>query len=232
VVARDPTARVLFLPSDHFVADESRLFVAMLAAVRATGTAPDKLQLLGIEPDEADADLGYIIPGDPTDGAQRVMRFVEKPAAADAAALIGAGALWNSFIFAATARTLLALLRTRAPAVVQAMTAATASGQATDMARLYTVLPQLDFSSHVLTGSERQLRVVAVRGCGWTDLGTPRRVGAVIARASKASLCMERRPQTDAATVSLVTAYRCLNSPTVHAGRRQQISIATLAGDA
>ena len=42
---------------------------------------------------------------------------------------------------------------------------------------LYDVLPTLDFSRQILQGREAQLRVLRVPACGWTDLGTPDRVG-------------------------------------------------------
>ena len=42
---------------------------------------------------------------------------------------------------------------------------------------LYDVLPTLDFSRQILQGREAQLRVLPVPACGWTDLGTPDRVG-------------------------------------------------------
>ena len=45
------------------------------------------------------------------------------------------------------------------------------------LAGLYEVLPTLDFSRQVLQGRESLLRVLRVPACGWTDLGTPDRVG-------------------------------------------------------
>jgi len=60
------------------------------------------LVLVGIEPDEPDPELGYILPGRALrGGACAVERFLEKPPAALANKLLAAGALWNSFIFAA-----------------------------------------------------------------------------------------------------------------------------------
>jgi hypothetical protein len=62
-----------------------------------------------------------------------------------------------------------------------------AAGEGTRLRRLTTThfdlyerLPELDFSRHILQGQESQLRVVAVPQCGWTDLGTPKRVGEVL----------------------------------------------------
>jgi mannose-1-phosphate guanylyltransferase len=95
--------------------------------------------------------------------------------------LIARGALCNSFIIAAHAPALLALFAARDPALVTRMQAAIRSsrgGRDTGaLAGLYDVLPTLDFSRQVLHGREALLRVLPVPACGWTDLGTPDRVG-------------------------------------------------------
>jgi mannose-1-phosphate guanylyltransferase len=47
---------------------------------------------------------------------------------------------------------------------------------------LYARLPELDFSRHVLEGAEESLRVLPVPACGWSDLGTPKRVAEALRR--------------------------------------------------
>jgi hypothetical protein len=47
---------------------------------------------------------------------------------------------------------------------------------------LYADLPTLDFSRDVLAEHAAGLKVLAVPACGWTDLGTPRRVEQALAR--------------------------------------------------
>jgi mannose-1-phosphate guanylyltransferase len=47
---------------------------------------------------------------------------------------------------------------------------------------LYGRLPELDFSRHVLEGAEQSLRVLPVPPCGWSDLGTPKRVAEALRR--------------------------------------------------
>ena len=44
---------------------------------------------------------------------------------------------------------------------------------------LYDALPTRDFSRDVLESMAERLAVVAVRPCGWTDIGTPDRLGRV-----------------------------------------------------
>jgi hypothetical protein len=45
---------------------------------------------------------------------------------------------------------------------------------------LYQRMPELDFSRDLLEGRERALRVLEVPPCGWSDLGTPNRVGQTV----------------------------------------------------
>jgi hypothetical protein len=45
---------------------------------------------------------------------------------------------------------------------------------------IYQNLRTVDFSKDVLQGRESMLRVLNVPHCGWTDLGTPERVGRIL----------------------------------------------------
>jgi mannose-1-phosphate guanylyltransferase len=187
IVERDRNAQIVLLPSDHHVQDEPVLAEALRCAVTHLQWRPSEILLLGIEPDEPDPELGYIVPGDR--GSRRafeVVQFVEKPAVARARELIDAGALWNAFIVAATAQSFLRLLERRFPHIVRQMRDAVrrdlhspAGMSAT--AELYELLSDLDFSRHVLSnGSEANLRVLRVPQCGWSDLGTSKRVAATL----------------------------------------------------
>jgi hypothetical protein len=62
----------------------------------------------------------------------------------------------------------------------------------------YERLPEVDFSRHVLEGQESALRVLRVPPCGWSDLGTPRRVRETLRRLP---------PRDYAAAVSRRSAY-------------------------
>jgi hypothetical protein len=46
--------------------------------------------------------------------------------------------------------------------------------------KIYENLRSLDFSRDVLQGRESMLKVLTVPQCGWTDLGTPQRVGQIL----------------------------------------------------
>lgn len=199
VLERDPEARIVLLPSDHHVRDESQLARSLRYAASSPDAARLPIVLLGLEPRCADTQLGYIVPHrEPGCEAcldHAVERFVEKPTAARAAALVSQGALWNTFIIAADGTALLSLFEQCSADIVAAMRSVIRGPRHgaqvhEDLARLYQLLPELDFSRSVLQGQESHLRVLSVPECGWSDLGTPDRV----AEALKGLRRRERRP--------------------------------------
>jgi mannose-1-phosphate guanylyltransferase len=193
ILERDPAAIVTILPSDHYVSRESVLATALGRAVAAIeSSTPESITFLGIAPDSADPELGYIVPGARRpDGTRVIARFVEKPPAAVAARLVRERALWNSFIIVARARALVTLIERRFPVEVLLFRSLWRQTRLTarfsrELAQLYEKLPEIDFSRHVVEGADAPLGVVAVSRCGWSDLGTPQRVGDALARIGRA----------------------------------------------
>ncbi len=190
IVERDPQARIVLLPSDHHVEDEPVLAGSLRRALSRLATYPDEVILLGIEPEEPDTELGYIMPGQgEVHGGLNIETFIEKPDSRTAQRLLDEGALWNAFIIVARAQALLDLYTRRYPEIVHEMRAlvSTQRSQAKidmNLVDLYQRLPELDFSRHILQGQEAQLCVVPVPHCGWTDLGTPKRVGEALRKVS------------------------------------------------
>lgn len=205
ILRRDPSARIVLLPSDHHVLHEAVLAASLREALEQLDSRSEETLLLGIQPGgEVDPDLGYILPGETDErGALRVTRFIEKPSRAVAGELIRAGGLWNAFIVVTTGGALLELFRQRIPEVVEAMRAAVpddpeqGSGIAA-VAELYRRLPAIDFSRDIVAGQERKLRVLPVPPCGWSDLGTPKRVAEVLRRARRARAEPPGRPMAPA----------------------------------
>jgi mannose-1-phosphate guanylyltransferase len=186
ILERDPNARLVLLPSDHHVRSEAKLARALRRATAQLSSPSGGVVLLGIEPEESDPELGYILPGNrQSEGNFAVERFVEKPPVTLAHELIGRGGLWNAFIIAATGRALLGLFERRCPEIVREMRwALTRDAQSATgdqmLAELYEHLPALDFSRVILEGQEMYLRVLPVPPCGWSDLGTPKRVAKTL----------------------------------------------------
>lgn len=190
ILSQDADAQVLLLPSDHYVAEESILQRSLAAAMEHVARCPDQPVLLGLHPEEPDTELGYIMPGAADAlGGRTVAQFVEKPELTVASQLIRAGGLWNTFIIAASARSLLNLFLPRFASTVMEMQVIVSNAlQKTSVSRwpaivdMYTRLPDLDFSRDLLEGLEASLCVMRVPPCGWSDLGTPRRVGETLRR--------------------------------------------------
>jgi len=187
ILQRDPDADLVVLPSDHFVREESVLGTSLRDAMDQIGYQPEHIVMLGISPEEADPELGYIVSdcGD-TDELRSVCEFVEKPSAAVAHALIARGGVWNSFIFAAHGKTLLRAFERRCPELTARLWNILRSpgtpARSAELADLYDRAPCLDFSRDILERSPELLRVLTVPPCGWSDLGTPRRVSEALNR--------------------------------------------------
>jgi len=76
------------------------------------------------------------------------------------------------------------------------------------LAQLYDRLPELDFSRDILQRSPELLRVMTVPACGWSDLGTPRRVVETVRRL---------RSTSDASAQMPAAAFLDLAAQAVHA---------------
>jgi mannose-1-phosphate guanylyltransferase len=192
VLNQDPDAHVILLPADHYVDSESILIQVLHAAMHRLERNDERLVLLGMDPDEPDTELGYIIPGQVDAlGGHTVARFVEKPSFAAAREMVDRGALCNTFIIAAAARKILQMLMPRFASVVVEMQSAvlrllTSPHHAwTALVDLYGRLPQVDFSRDVLQHEIGSLCVLRVPACGWNDLGTLRRVGQTLKRVNR-----------------------------------------------
>jgi mannose-1-phosphate guanylyltransferase len=215
ILERDAEALVAMIPSDHYVEREHVLARALDRAMRAVaGARGASIGFLGVEPESADPELGYIVRGEPLgDGACSVARFVEKPVRAEAAKLLKRRALWNSFILVARAAALVDLIALRYPAEVAAFRrvwerSSDAEHRSCELDRLYETLRDIDFSRHVVEGTAAPLHVVPVPACGWSDLGTPERVAECLRRLAPTA----RQPRTFARHFNLADAYLRLMS--------------------
>lgn len=185
---RDPDARIIVTPSDHFIDDDDTYSWALMEATAHAKARPELMVLLGIEPEAPTSDYGWITPSEKPDGELRVVTsFVEKPDSISAQGLMETGALWSSFTFVTSADTLLDQFKRTLPWLVERFSVALAfeswKRRHEVLPRLYDKLPTVDFSSQVLQNSDQTVHVLAVPPCGWTDLGTPERVAECLARA-------------------------------------------------
>ena len=126
----DPATLLLFLPADHHIPDQAAFARTVREGVAAAEAG--YLVTFGIAPTFPSTAYGYMEqapePGDPALAPARpVRRFLEKPDAAQAKALLLAGGhFWNAGIFLVRADALLAALARHAPDILADATAALA----------------------------------------------------------------------------------------------------------
>jgi mannose-1-phosphate guanylyltransferase len=193
ILERDPRARIVAWPADHHVLEEKVLLDSVrrgldLLCRDRESCLGDRLLLLGVVPDEGDAALSYVVPGEPIGvGTRDVAQFVYGPPARAARALLERGALYNSCILAADATSIVECIRERHPQIVAGMASRLAldANQRTDascLAAFYQNLPTLNWEQVGGKGSETAFCVFTAPACGWSELATPRRLGNALQR--------------------------------------------------
>jgi len=175
----EPDDLLLMSPSDHHISDVPA-FHAAIETGRAAAEAGD-IVTFGIEPDRPATGYGYIAAhmGD-SDPAQsqvrRVDRFIEKPEAAHAQALLDAGGhYWNAGIFLARASTWLDAMERHVPDMIAAARAALAAavregGTIRPDHEEFARSPSQSIDYAVME-KEEAISVVPV-SMGWSDIGS------------------------------------------------------------
>jgi mannose-1-phosphate guanylyltransferase/mannose-6-phosphate isomerase len=177
VAEDDPDAVLWMMAADAAIADTSALHEVL--ALAATAARTGRVVTFGMRPTAPETGYGYIEAGAPlrdAPGVHAVARFVEKPNAATAAALVADGRhLWNSGMFVFTARTLLEEMEAYAPDVLPPVRQAVANRRADlDFIRLdeaaFKACPSISLDYAV---AERTARAAVVPATlGWSDVGS------------------------------------------------------------
>jgi mannose-1-phosphate guanylyltransferase/mannose-6-phosphate isomerase len=117
-----PDSLLLFLPADHHIPDAAAFAATIQAGVPAARAG--SIVTFGVQPSFPSTAYGYIQQGRALAGqgaAHAVQRFIEKPDATKAQALLlSGGHYWNAGIFLIQASTLLAALQAFAPDILEA----------------------------------------------------------------------------------------------------------------
>lgn len=173
VAAKQPDALLLVLAADHLIADQPAFAKAVGAARQLAEQG--SLVTFGIQPDAPETGYGYI----ETEG-HRVLRFVEKPDAATAAAYLETGRFfWNSGMFCFKVSIMLDEMRRHCTSVLDAVQACLAQSRCAEgkgftqcelAAELFEKVPEDSIDYAVMEKSSR----VAVVPCdiGWSDIGS------------------------------------------------------------
>jgi mannose-1-phosphate guanylyltransferase/mannose-6-phosphate isomerase len=179
VAGTDPEALLLVLPSDHLIRDAAAFHRAVEAGAEAARAG--RIVTFGIQPDRAETGYGYLeLPEPLVDGAGDkawpFLRFVEKPDAEQAEAMLATGRyLWNSGMFLFRACDILAAFDAHAPEITTACATALAEGRE-DLCffrpggEAYRANPDISLDYAVMEQAGNGM-VVPV-DCGWNDLGS------------------------------------------------------------
>lgn len=174
-LAAEDQAPLLVMPSDHVIRDVPAFHDAIEAALPLVEDG--WLVTFGIEPTGPETGYGYIRIGDALgDKVARVDRFVEKPDAATAQAMIDAGNhAWNGGIFLFRADVFLGQLAVLAPdmlaAAQRAMADAACQGRTIRPdGAAFAISPSDSIDYAVMEKAERV--AVAPVAMGWSDVGS------------------------------------------------------------
>ena len=191
IAQQDLNATVCILPCDHHYRVETAFCRALDRAFFAAEDHPDYLILQGAQALYPEVEYGWMQLGNRHPGSfpcansdlYELCAFVEKPPPHRAVELLRRGALWNTFVMVGKVRTFLAILDAALPGLVEALgnVRRNERGERGISMKAYEDLPTWQFSEHVLASSMPNLLVQRLSGAGWTDLGAPARLAAVLA---------------------------------------------------
>jgi mannose-1-phosphate guanylyltransferase len=182
VLRRDPQADVALIPSDHDFRAPIILRRALASAQGQAHEVGSGVVLLGAAAESPACDLGWIVTqAREGAGAQRILRFVEKPKQPLANRLYRQGALWNTMLAVVRGEALWNLACSHLPVQVERFNSYSDSiGTPFVQQRLeqiYEGMPSADFSRDLI-GAARGLYATSMDGAGWSDCGTPERLAS------------------------------------------------------
>jgi mannose-1-phosphate guanylyltransferase len=191
VRSHDPDATVLIFPSDHFVYPEDRFVDMTYRLARAARHLKEWVFLLGVAPDSPEPEYGWIQPGEQLgwiDGyrVHGTSTFLEKPSPERCKWSMTSGALWNTMIIAAKVETLWGLGLRCFPEMMRLFEI---YGESIGSARedlvldgIYQVMPNRNFSAHLLQEFPKRVAVMELRDVLWSDWGKPERIAETLSQ--------------------------------------------------
>jgi len=173
LTALDANEELLILPSDHHIARPGN-FRTTVDAARA-GAKAGLIVTFGMRPTRVETGFGYVERGAPLAGAVcAALRFVEKPDAERARAMIESGDyLWNGGIFLGRAGTFIAAFEAHRPEVLAAVRASLGGRDQSDIRPdrdAFMAAPAEAFDHAVMEKFDRV--GVIPSNFGWSDVGS------------------------------------------------------------
>jgi len=177
---RDPQSVIALFPSDHFVLNERRFMEHISAAYMFVRMHPKQSVLLGVKPDRAEDEYGWIEPGEKTfsQGSSvlhSIKGFLEKPGSAIAEALHRNGALWNTLVLVGKVESMLLQFQKLMPEVFSPLQkiwrVLDTDLQHDIVGEVFQKLPSVNFSRAILERSHHLYTVMPLTDVYWSDWG-------------------------------------------------------------
>jgi mannose-1-phosphate guanylyltransferase len=179
----DKEAIVAILPCDHHYSAEQTFTAALESAFDIAAQRTGSVVLLGAHPHGPEIEYGWIELGPSAgDSSFHVRGFCEKPAVHVALELLERGSLWNTFVMVGQVRAFLEMVNEALTCLVEAFrkNELWAGTEVYIQDSLYGRIHSLDFSREVLSVQTKRLVALQLGRAGWSDLGHPDRVMAVL----------------------------------------------------
>jgi mannose-1-phosphate guanylyltransferase len=193
VLAANPEATFVILPSDHFVYPESLFVEELKELIRRARILENRLILLGVKPDYPEQEYGWIEAGsEQGERLKEVQGFWEKPSPSQAREFLRRGYLWNTMVMAVKGQLLWSLGESIFPVMMakleelrtalEAVYGGRIQGRGTEihlslLPRIFADLPTGDFSTELLQRACDQTLVFEMDDrVLWSDWGSPHRV--------------------------------------------------------
>jgi mannose-1-phosphate guanylyltransferase len=176
---RDPDARMILLPADHFIGDDEEFLCTLERACKACEGG--HLVTLGVPPNRPETGYGYIQHENDqlSIGVHAVRTFAEKPNAQTAMRFLKSGDfLWNAGIFIWEASAIIQALEKWAPELWEHLeqldTLLDTRGQHEALEKIYPMMKSISIDNAVMeyAASQKGLVRVIKATFPWNDVGT------------------------------------------------------------
>ncbi len=181
----DSASCVAVFPSDHFIVDEKQFMEYILHAATFVRTHPEFIVVLGVHPDYAETEFGWIEKGrqiihSKNRSVDRINRFWEKPNQDLAKLLLSRGCLWNTHVLVGQTSTFLELYKELLPEVFSAFEIINnvigSAGEEETTRNVFSSLPSISFSRSILARAPHHFCVMDLRDVYWSDWGEEHRI--------------------------------------------------------
>ncbi len=159
----NPSAPIIFLPSDHYITDKVAYLDLVKKAMREVG---NNIGTIGVTPTKAETGYGYIKKGKKRNSFFVVSQFKEKPNKKTAERYLKSGEyVWNSGMYIASSKTFLQELRKHAPKIYSLT-----RKKYDEFREKFSSLPAVSIDVAI---SERSKKMIVFEGnFGWSDIGS------------------------------------------------------------